>query len=237
MAPQKKAASTASRVKLFYGVLALVALAGLGALAMALSGVGSGGAATELVALEGVDDPQALVGRAEGVLVGDPAAPVKIIEFGDYQCAACGRFAQAVKPLLDLNYVQTGKVQFVFYDFPLVEMHPTAFLAARAARCAGDQDQYWLYHDALFARQPQWASSGDAVDDFVGYAAELGLDEAAFESCLRSDRHAATVTANRRLGEQLGVNATPTVIMAGRRVRNPLDYEAISALIDQEFGG
>lgn len=238
MARQKKAAaSTPARLKIFYGVLGLVALAGLGGLAVALSGMGSGGAATEPVALEGVDDPQALVLRAEGVVVGEPSAPIKILEFGDYQCPGCGQFARGVKPLLELNYVQTGKAQFVFYDFPLVEIHPNAFLAARAARCAGVQGQYWPYHDALFARQMRWSSSGNAADDFVDYARDLGLDEGAFESCLQSDRFADVVTANRQLGEQLGVNATPTLIVSGRHVRNALDYEAISALIDEEIGG
>ncbi len=88
------------------------------------------------------DSPQELVALAEGVSSGNPDAPVTIMEFGDYQCPACQNFFRQAKPILDVSYIQPGRVQFVFYDFPLEGAHPNAFLAARAARCAGDQERY-----------------------------------------------------------------------------------------------
>jgi protein-disulfide isomerase len=167
------------------------------------------------------DSPQELLELAQGVDSGNPDASVTIMEFADYQCPSCQAFAQQVKPIVDLTYVQTGSVRLVFYDFPLSEIHPNAFLAARAARCAGDQGAYWEFHDRLFQTQPQWSNRADPSGEFVGYAAALGLARDEFRSCLRSDRHAEVVSANRILGEQLGVTGTPTILMdsgAGRAI-------------------
>jgi protein-disulfide isomerase len=144
------------------------------------------------------------------------------MEFGDYQCPTCRDFFQLAKPFLDMTYVQEGQVAFIFHDFPLYEGHPHAFLAARAARCAGDQGDYWGLHDRLFQNQAQWSTRPDPSGDFVGYAEELGLDATTFESCLASDAHAEVVTANRLLGEQLGVQGTPTILVdtgEGRAIR------------------
>ena len=108
-----------------------------------------------------------------------------------------------------------GNVKFVYYDFPLTSIHPHAFVAARASRCAADQDRYWDYHSELFQNQSVWATSASApLGLFEDYAGELGLDEAAFASCLRSDRHADVVSANMRLGEILGVTGTPSVLVS-----------------------
>ena len=159
------------------------------------------------------DSPQELIELAQGVSRGNPDAQVTIMEFGDYQCPACQNFFRQAKPILDLSYVEPGRVQFVFYDFPLEAAHPNAFLAARAARCAGDQDGYWEYHDRLFQEQISWSFEADPVGDFVGFAQDLGLDRSTFQSCLRSDRHADVVTANQLMGVQLGVQSTPTVML------------------------
>jgi protein-disulfide isomerase len=159
------------------------------------------------------DSPEELIQIAQGVSTGNPDAPVTIIEFGDYQCPACQNFFRQAKPILDVSYIQPGRVEFVFYDFPLEGAHPNAFLAARAARCAGDQDAYWEYHDVLFQNQINWSLQADPVGDLVGYAEDLGLDRNTFRSCVRSDRHADVVSANQLLGLQLGAQSTPTVLL------------------------
>ena len=156
---------------------------------------------------------QELLALAQGVELGNPDAPVTLIEFGDYQCPACQNFFRQAKPILDVSYIEPGRVRFVFYDFPLEGTHPNAFLAARAARCAGDQDGYWGYHDRLFLNQIAWSVQADPVGDFVGYAEDLGLDRGEFRSCLQSDRHADVVSANQILGIQLGAQSTPTVML------------------------
>lgn len=196
-----------------YYILGAVAVVGIGVVGYGVGSRALSSAVTEPVELQ-VESDRELVEMARGVVAGDPDAPVTIVEFGDYQCPGCGSFARQVKPLVDQNLVESGRASFVFYDFPLVQAHQNAFLAARAARCAGDQDAYWQYHDALFRNQGEWASASTPTGLFVDYAEELDLDDGAFESCLESERHAETVTANMQLGEALGVSGTPTVMVS-----------------------
>lgn len=224
--------SGGSRPNTLYLVMIVVALLGVGGLAYAI--LKGGDTATAPVEVEGLDDPQALVARAEGVTLGDPNAPLKLVEFGDYQCPACKMFALQVKPVLMEKYIDIGKLQLVYYDFPL-SGHPHSFIAARAVRCAGAQERFWDYHDFIFSRQDTWSPKANVVDDFVDYAGEVGLDEAQFESCLKSDQFAEMVSANLRLGEQLGVTGTPTVILNGRNVPDWRPSE-LTALIDRELG-
>lgn len=237
MKGQKKAGATkGTNLRAFYVVFAVVALAGIAALGYAVAGRG-GQVATEPVELAGMQDMRALVETAKGVTIGESSAPVKLIVFSDYQCPWCGVFASRVKPLLEANEVKAGKLQIVFYDFPLGGGHKHSFVAARAARCAADQGRFWEYHDVLFGQQSRWsAKAATPLAEFEEYAGELGLDPSAFEGCLKSDRYAEMVTANRLLGEALGVNATPTVIINNKRVSNPLDYEELSKQIAQEPG-
>ncbi|NIP60716.1 MAG: thioredoxin domain-containing protein [Gemmatimonadetes bacterium] len=231
----EKAGGGSGMTRLYY-ILGAVGVLGIGILGYSVGSSAMGSAATEPVELQ-VDGDRELVEIAEGMVQGNPDAPVSIVEFGDYQCPGCGSFARQVKPMINLNYIQAGQANFVFYDFPLTQIHSNAFFAARAARCAGDQEAYWPYHDALFANQADWASSGSPAGKYVDYAEELGLDTDAFESCLKSDRHAATVTANMLLGERLGVNGTPTVMISeGRGMANRLarfDFATIRSEVER----
>ena len=196
-----------------YLILGAVAVIGVGAVGYSV-GRGSGGAATQPVPIPGLEeDMQRLAELAQGVVKGDENAPVTIIEFGDYQCPGCMAFAQQVKPGMELSLVETGKAQFVFYDFPITNAHPNAFLAARAARCADDQGQFWEYHDNLFRTQPRWSALTNPAGLFVEYSRSLDLDDNAFEACLMSDQHAEVVTANMQLGEVMGVGGTPWILV------------------------
>lgn len=209
----------------------------LATLTIAVAACGGGGqAALEPVDFEGMDDNQRVVELAQGMVLGNEDAPITIHEFGDFQCPGCGQFAALVKPQIEQGLVPDGNVKFVYYDFPLTSIHPHAFLAARASRCAADQDQYWAYHGALFQNQSVWsASSGAPLGLFEDYAGELGLDEGAFSSCLRSDRHADVVSANLRLGEILGVTGTPSVLVSeGGQAQRLADnsFAGIQAAVD-----
>lgn len=210
---------------MFYAILALIAVAGLLAIGYALVG-GNGQAATEMIEMD-VTDVRELYEKATPITMGDESAPVKVVEFGDFQCPGCAGFATTVKPSIQNRYVQNGKVQFIYYDFPLGGSHVHSFLAARAARCAGDQElpgatvrnaSYWAMHDKIYQEQPNWSYKSNVIDDFVDYAGQIGLNEQQFESCVRSDKYADVVTANRLLGDQLRVMQTPTVLVNNRRV-------------------
>ena len=196
-----------------YWILGLVAVAGIGLVAYSV-----GANAFSAAALE---NDQELVELAQGVTMGDEAAPVSIVEFGDYQCPACASFAVQLKPRIEAQLVETGEAKFVFYDFPIVSIHPNAFLAARAARCAGAQDAYWEYHDVLFQNQSRWSTANLPMSAFEDYAGQVGIDEGQFAECLDSDRFADVVTANMQVGNRLGVSGTPTVLVraGGQTVR------------------
>lgn len=226
--------SGGSSMRTFYIVLAVVAVVGVVSVASALGSRALGDTATAPVELEGLDDPQSLVRMAQGVTLGDPDAPITIVEFADYQCPACATFASFVKPQVQAAVVESGDAKLVFYDFPLVSIHPNAFLAARAGRCAEDQDAFWTYHDRLFANQSAWSGQSDPAGAFVDYAGEVGMDEGTFEECIRSDRHADLVTANMRLAEQLNISGTPTIMITegqGMARRIQLGSDPVSAIV------
>lgn len=194
----------------FYIIIVAVALIGGGVLLYAMRG---GSAAVEPVEL-GELEQQDLIGMAQPAGVyGDPDAPITIMEFVDYQCPKCKEFGLFVKPQVDVAYIRTGQARLVVHDFPLLALHPHAFVAARAARCAGDQDRYFEYHDLVFETQDDWSPMGNAIGHFNGLADELELDAQAFRDCLESDRHAKVVTANMKLGLALGVGGTPTLLV------------------------
>ena len=227
-------------MKTFYAFFGVVALVGMGLLAYSLISENSASVVTEPVELEGVEDSQGLRGLARGVSLGREDAPVTIIEFSDFECPGCALFAQQVKPQLEEELIQTGRARLIFYDYPLMHLHPTAFLAARAAKCAEDQDGFWPYHDALYADQVRWARHSIPTEAFEEIAGELGMDRGMFKTCLASDAHAEVVTANLRLAEELRLPGTPTVLIntGGQESRGTpgFDYESIMKTIDEMTG-
>jgi protein-disulfide isomerase len=218
----------------FYALFGAVAVIGIGVVGYNVGSGVFGNAVSTPVEVEGLDNPETLVAMARGVTKGDADAPITIVEFGDFQCPSCGAFGQQVKPQVDLSFLTSGQAKFVFYDFPLVSIHPNAFLAARAARCAEDQGKFWEYHDELFRQQARWSAQPSPAGAFEGYAGDIGLDKGDFGSCLNSDRHAALVTANMQLGQVMGVSGTPTILINTRgetRRTAGFDYQSIASTI------
>jgi protein-disulfide isomerase len=221
----------------FYWVFGAVAVIGAGSFMYSVGANAFGTAVSEPIEIEGLDDMGTLAELAQGVTKGDASAPITIVEFADYTCPGCGAFALSVKPQIDLMYVQTGKAKFVYYDFPLISIHPHSFLAARAARCAADQDKFWEYQDQLFRNQANWAAEQAPMGKFLDYAGEVELDENAFEGCVKSDRFADVVSANMRLAYELGIDGTPTIMVSGgggmaRRLNN-FDFQSIQTVVEE----
>jgi protein-disulfide isomerase len=199
---------------------------------------GTGGMATKPVDVEWNGDPQTLVSLARGATEGLPTAQVAIMEFADYSCPHCREFDESVRPRIQLLYLLGGQVKFVYHDL-VTGSFPHSFLAARAARCAGDQEKYFEYHDVLFRDQPLWSASSSApVEQFLAYAEEIGLDKTVFEQCLRSDKHADVVSANTELGVQLNLTKTPSVLVRASptslpvRVDDPDPWAGITTRVD-----
>jgi len=207
----------------FYVILGLVLLAGIGVLATQLGKGADGGGATATQPVAVALTPEQLQ-RVPGMSVGRADAPITIFEFADFQCPACGRWATFIEPVIKERLVQTGKVRYVFYDFPLGGSHVHSFLAARAARCANEQGKFWEYHQALFARQNDWSFERSAEEKLLEYADQVGVDGDKFEGCLRSDKYAREVSESKSLGESLGVDGTPSIYVNGRKVPPPSSY-------------
>jgi protein-disulfide isomerase len=210
----------------FYVVFAIVALVGIGAVGYSVGSKAFGGTAEVPMSLEGIDDPRRLVELAVPVVDGDESAPVTIMVFGDYLCGHCASFSLRERPRVLAEYVQTGKARLVYYDFVLnPQPEVGTFLAARAARCAGDQGHFWEFHDQLYLNQLTWGMESGKAAIFQRYAEGMGLDGGEFRACLNSDRHAQAVSANRELALSLGLGGTPAILVGtgqgmSRRVRD-----------------
>lgn len=164
---------------------------------------------------------------------GDPDAPITIYEFSDYQCPFCLRHFEQTMPKLIEQYIDTGKVRYIFKDFPITSIHPQAPKAAEAAECAGEQDRYWDMHDRLFqGQQGDWNQNPDAVNIFKSYAQELGLDTQAFDSCLDSNKYAAEVASDLGEGVGAGVTGTPAFFINGQLVSGAQPFEVFQQIID-----
>jgi protein-disulfide isomerase len=159
---------------------------------------------------------------------GNPDAPVTVMVFGDFQCPSCQATYQQIEGQLDQQYVETGKIKFVFHDFPL-PMHANAIPAAQAARAAGAQGQFWAMHDLLYARQAEWEDDTSITTRLKGYAADLGLDPQAFDKALDEGQYAQAINAAIAAGRNQGINSTPTYLVDGKVVQT----SALIAAIDQ----
>jgi len=123
---------------------------------------------------------------------GNPDATITIVEFSDFQCPFCKRFHETTLPLIQENYIDTGKVKFVYRDFPIQSLHPNgAVPAAVASECADEQGMFWEYHDKLFQNQKNWErlATDGVVNEFKAYADELGLNTDQFNDCLDSEKY------------------------------------------------
>ncbi|HET7274507.1 MAG TPA: thioredoxin domain-containing protein [Longimicrobiaceae bacterium] len=162
-------------------------------------------------------------------------APVVVYEFSDFGCPFCSMFAQGTYPQLHEEFVETGKVRWTYVPF-VMGMFPNGAEAARAAECAGEQEEFWAMHDLLFDRQDEWKSSRSPVQLFNGYAAELGLDEERFESCYREDRGGARTEINNSVARALRVRATPSFFINGRLVEGALPLEQFRQILTMLAG-
>jgi protein-disulfide isomerase len=177
---------------------------------------------------------QALAPGAPGYDRGSTRAAVTVIEFADFGCRYCARFAAETYPALAGEFVRTGKVRWRYVPFVL-GMFTNGDEAARAGTCAAEQGPaaFGRMHDRLFADQSAWAGAGDAASAFAALARGEGLDVARFASCFGSAAAAARVSAANSLAERMAVRSTPTFFVNGTRVEGALPAEQFrSVLLD-----
>ncbi|NOZ58286.1 MAG: thioredoxin domain-containing protein [Euryarchaeota archaeon] len=171
------------------------------------------------------------VSQDDDPAIGPEDAPVVIVEFSDYQCPYCRKFAMETLDRILEEY--RGRVRFVYRDFPLESIHAYALKAAEAANCAGEQGRYFEYHDLLFERQEDWSSRGEAA--FLEYAQQLGLDAESFSSCLSSGKYEEEVRKDLQDGMRAGVRGTPAFFINGIPLSGAQPFEAFKAIIDAEL--
>jgi protein-disulfide isomerase len=166
---------------------------------------------------------------------GDPNAPVTIVEFGDFQCPFCGRFAAEAGRQIDEEYVQTGLVRFGYQHFAF--LGPESQWAAEASECAAEQDGFWAYHDLLFERQAGENQGAFSKENLKAFAADLELDTAAFNECLDSGRYTSLIAEDRTWVRSLGVQSTPSFLINGQPLVGAQPFEvfqqAIEAALDE----
>jgi len=144
-------------------------------------------------------------------IVGNPNAPITILEWGDFQCTFCYRFHESSLDIIQREYIETGIANLVFKDFPL--NGPDSVLAAEAAYCAEDQGKYWSYHDELYAN---WAGerTGWITDDSLNqFAITTDLDIEKFNSCLDIHKYQQRVLDLEQFGREIGIDATPSFLI------------------------
>ena len=156
--------------------------------------------------------------QASGTAMGDPKAPVRIDAFEDFQCSACLYYAQNVEPAIVDEFVATGKVYYVFRQYPFIDDNSAtreSDQSANASMCAEDQGRFWDYHDMLFAN---WKGEnvGYLTDKrLTAFAQALGLDMNAFDACFKANKHKDQINADLADGVKMGVSGTPSVFVNG----------------------
>lgn len=138
---------------------------------------------------------------------GSATAKVLLIEFSDYQCPFCERHTRDTHPQIAKEFIDTGKVRQVFMDLPLESIHKSAFKAAEAARCAGEQGKYWEMHDRLFNNQR-------TLTNWDEHAAAVTLNAEQFSRCLASGKYAADIRKDLAQAQAAGINGTPGFLLA-----------------------
>lgn len=151
------------------------------------------------------EDERYTVSIDDDYIKGQADAKLTMVEFSDFQCPFCERFYRETLPLIEKEYISTGKVRMVYRDFPMEEIHKDAQKAAEATQCAGEQGQYWEMHDAIFQNQKAMG-----VEDLKKYAKGLSLSADQFAQCLDSGKYAGEVKRDLIDGQALGVQGTPT---------------------------
>jgi len=163
--------------------------------------------------------------------MGDPNAPVKIIEYSDFQCPYCANFVKNTEQQLIDAYIATGKVYFEYHSFGEF-IGPESGRAAEAAYCAGDQSKFWDMHDLLFANQAAENSGAFTDKRLTAFAAKLGLDAGKFSDCFTSGKYATQVAKDGADGNLAGVKATPSFVINGKLLEGAQPFTAFQTEID-----
>lgn len=146
---------------------------------------------------------------------GKADAPVTVYEMADFQCPACRMFAANVLPTLEREFVETGKVRWVFINLPLTSIHANAMAAAEVAVCASRQGKFWATHDLLYKQQDDWAKLPEPREALIGLAVRAGADRAKLTTCVNGGTARSEVELDAQRAARTGARATPSFYIEG----------------------
>lgn len=152
--------------------------------------------------------PRPIVDLTGAPQKGNPDALVALLEFSDYECPFCIRHFRETMPLIEKNYIETGKILYAFRDFPIDQLHPQAIKAHEAGRCGAEQDKFWPMHITLFGSPAQ-----HSVEGLEATATQAGLDMGKFRECIASGRTTAGIQKTAALASSFGANGTPAFFL------------------------
>lgn len=175
------------------------------------------------------------------VVLGDPKAPITMIEYGDYQCPYCAKFFKETEPLIREQYVKTGKVKIVYRNFVINDRTPgnhESHWSAEAAECAKDQSKFWEFHDAIFNAESKDGQENNGNLNralFLSVAGSLKMDVNKFTSCIDAHTYQSVVQAESDGAIKLGVQATPTLFVNNQKIEGAYPFAAFQQAIDAEL--
>src|SRR6266704_6428888 len=175
--------------------------------------------------------PDPLAARSKG----RPDAPITLYEMSDFQCPYCRAFALGTMPLLEREYVQAGKVRFVYINLPLSSVHKNAATAAEVALCAARQERFWPMHDLLFRHQSQWSALASPRAYLLALGDSAGLDSARLTQCVASGAAAAEVQRDAERARRSGATSTPTFYIEGALLEGAAPITVFRAVLDSIY--
>lgn len=175
--------------------------------------------------------------RQGSPVLGDPSAPVTIVEFGDYQCPFCKRWNENTKPVIEKNLIETGKASLIYVDFPIIG--PDSPTVHAGSYCAADQGLYWRYHDFVYLNQGHENDGWANAENLKSLVSNMnGIDSDLFNECLDSKKYEKRVNDNRNIATDAGATSTPSFIIippdgAGETIIGAQPYGTFKAVVDE----
>ena len=175
-------------------------------------------------------------------IIGNPDAPITIIEFSDFQCPFCARFHIQTLPTIMEEYIEKGSVKLVFRDFPIQSIHPNAVPASVAAECANEQGKFKQMHDILFEKQNEWSNLETvyAIELFNQYSEQINLEQEQFSSCLSTAKYVKEIQNDLDDGRTYGVTGTPGFFIGNQQIgfvelKGAQPFESFKNVIDRQL--
>jgi protein-disulfide isomerase len=164
--------------------------------------------------------------------LGGATARVFIVEFADFGCSYCARFAADQFRKIDSAYIDKGIVRWKMVPF-VTGMFKNSREVAEAAECAAEQGQFWKMHDLLYAKRKEWMASSNIRVLVAKYAADVNLDKSAFNRCVQNPEVRRRILRHDAMAQQLGINGTPTFFVNSRRVPGAIPWELFQQVINE----